>query len=111
MILAAGRTITPRTELAVLVPSLTVTVMGATPMRPEAGVTETVRLLPLPPKATIVWNEGGISRTTGQDQARGGSFSVTDRECQWRSGGVDQRICGWDCRNYGRGVGRQNSDG
>src|SRR6185369_13576971 len=39
-----------KTVLAVFVPSLTETVMGATPVWPLAGVTVTVRLLPEPPK-------------------------------------------------------------
>src|SRR5437899_2415459 len=48
-----GMTISGKTELAVLVPSLTVTVMGATPVWPLAGVTVTVRLAPLPPKTRL----------------------------------------------------------
>src|ERR1035437_5550087 len=48
-----GVTITAKMELAVFVPSLTVIVMGATPAWPPAGVTVTVRLLPLPPKTML----------------------------------------------------------
>ena len=50
----AGRTNTPKMELAVLVPSLTVTVMGAMPIWPGAGVSVTVRLLLLPPKRMLL---------------------------------------------------------
>src|ERR1035438_6311832 len=53
MMLGEGVTITEKVELAVLVPSLTVTVMGTTPVWPAAGVTVTVRLLPLPPKTML----------------------------------------------------------
>src|ERR1051325_81411 len=50
MTAAEGVTMTGKTVLAVLVPSLTVTVIGATPVWPEAGVMVMVRLVPLPPK-------------------------------------------------------------
>src|ERR1017187_8152214 len=53
MMLGEGVTITEKVELAVLVPSLTVTVMGTTPVWPAAGLTVTVRLLPLPPKTML----------------------------------------------------------
>src|SRR6185295_5598935 len=42
-------TVSKNVSLAVFVPSLTVTVMVAVPVWPVAGVTVTVRLLPLPP--------------------------------------------------------------
>src|ERR1039458_7474955 len=51
--LGEGVTITARIVLAVLVPSLTVTVIGATPVWPAAGLTVTVRLLPPPPKTML----------------------------------------------------------
>ncbi len=53
MTVAEGVTINGKLELAVLVPSLTVTVMTATPVWPLAGVTVTVRLPPLPPNAML----------------------------------------------------------
>src|ERR1017187_1420798 len=53
MMLGEGVTITAKIELAVLVPSLTVTVMGTTPVWPAAGVTVTVRLLPPPPNTML----------------------------------------------------------
>src|SRR6266568_1565453 len=48
-----GTTSRAKGELAVLVPSLTVRVRGATPVWPAAGVRVTVRLLPLPPKTML----------------------------------------------------------
>ena len=44
-------TVTTNVSLAVSVPSLTVTVIAAVPVWPDAGVTVTVRSAPLPPKA------------------------------------------------------------
>src|ERR1039458_4108245 len=53
MMLGEGVTIIEKVVLAMLVPSLTVTVMGTTPVWPALGVTVTVRLLPLPPKIML----------------------------------------------------------
>src|SRR6266404_191016 len=50
-----GVTIRPKVELLRLVPSLTVTVMGATPIWLAAGVRATVRLLPAPPKTILAF--------------------------------------------------------
>ena len=41
-------TVKVKARLAVLIPSLTVTVICADPVLPDAGVTETVRFVPLP---------------------------------------------------------------
>jgi len=49
-----GTTITGKLEVAVLVPSLTVTVIGTTPDWPETDATVTVRLVPLPPNTILV---------------------------------------------------------
>lgn len=48
----AGRLITDNWNELVseVVPSLTVIVIKATPVRPDAGITVTFRLVPLPPK-------------------------------------------------------------
>src|ERR1039457_5491381 len=58
--LGEGVTITEKVELAALVPSLTVTVMGTTPVWPAAGVTVTVRLLPLPPKTMLALGTSAV---------------------------------------------------
>src|SRR5436189_2191500 len=46
-------TVNTKVSLAVKAPSLTVTVMVEVPVWPAAGVTVTVRLLPLPPKTML----------------------------------------------------------
>lgn len=49
-----GLTSNRKVRLALPVPSLTVMVMSANPVRPGRGVTAKVRLLPDPPKTTSV---------------------------------------------------------
>ena len=47
-------TVSKKESLALLVPSLTVTVMVLVPDNPDAGVTVTVRLVPLPPNTMLL---------------------------------------------------------
>ncbi len=48
-----GLTVNKKLVLAVREPSLTVRVIVALPVRPVAGVTVTVRLVPLPPRTML----------------------------------------------------------
>ena len=54
MTVADGLTMSANADVAVFVPSLTITVIGATPICPAVGLTVTVRLLPLPPKTMFI---------------------------------------------------------
>ena len=50
-----GLTVRTKVSVAVLVPSLTVTVIVVVPIWPLAGVTVTVRFPPLPPKTMLAF--------------------------------------------------------